>query len=666
MNEVDIITRPGFWEIPGWAIFLVYFGGLIAVGFVVAGIIKSRQLWQAGQPTNAPSEPKKRWSFLLQEALFQKRIKDGILGSRRHFWISWGFVVLFLGTALAVLDWDIGKLIFDKQFLSGKTFYLYKLILDVAGILCLGGLAFAFYRRFVCREERLEASTRFLAITGSLALIIVTGYLVEALRLAAEKPDYAVWSPVGNLIASVFYSDVSREFLVTQHLWMWLFHMTISLIFVGYIPYSYYSHIYKAPTSIYWQKTNPKGELPKIEDIEEQENFGISKFTQFTAKDRLNFDACTECGRCTSVCPVNRAKGPLDPRAIVLSLKKRMNDNYDKLDEPLVPELISQEALLSCTTCGACIEQCPSRIDIVGIINQMRRSISLEQGEFAPGVANVLQNIQSVGNPWGLDPDSRWDWAKDLDLPFAEPGRHYDILYWVGCSGSFDRRSQKIARAMVKILKESHLSFAVMREEMCNAEFARRVGEEYTYQVQCEQNIANLRQYNFSRILCHCPHCFNTIKNEYPQFENGLFNVISHVQFIADQFSSGRFRAQSEELRRLVMHDPCYLSRYNNIVGESRNVLNSIKGLETIDPAECGTKTTCCGAGGGQFWTDGTSHERLNVIRLKALVTDKKSQEICTSCPYCLSMLEAACGTDPAFKDVKVEDIAEIVAKLIK
>jgi Fe-S oxidoreductase len=406
--------------------------------------------------------------------------------------------------------------------------------------------------------------------------------------------------------------------------------------------------------------------LDKIEDIEEQEEFGISKLSQFTWHDRLNFDACTECGRCTAACPVNRAGGELDPRNIIQSLKAKMNGDHNALVEPLTEGTVKKEALFACTACGACVEQCPSRIEIVSVINQMRRSTGMEEGEFAPNVTDALQNIQSVGNPWGLDPDERFDWGKDLDLPFAEPGKHYDILYWVGCSSSYDRRNQKIARAMIKILRASGLSFALMREESCNAELARRVGDEYLFQVQTESNIANLRQYTFSRILCHCPHCFNTLKNEYPQFENGNFNVISHVQFIAEQFSGGRFRGVNKEAIEVALHDPCYYARYNGIVKQPRDIFAKTPGVHAVNPQEWGAKTTCCGAGGGQFWTDTDAPERLNVIRLKAIVADTGVKTVCTSCPFCLSMMDSAKGADNSLKDVVVRDIAEIVAENIE
>lgn len=666
MNGVEIVTRPGFWNIPAWAIIGIYVIGIAACIICALGIRKSYLLWRAGKPYAMDKETKRRWVFFYREGLLQKRIVRKPLGSRLHFWIFWGFVFLFFGTALAVLDWDIGKLIFGKQFLAGGVYYFYKLILDIAGVVCLIGLGMAFYRRFIKEGRQFEKSMRFIYILGSLAVIIITGYIVEALRLAAEQPEHAVWSPVGNFIAQVFYSGMSKEQLEAQHLWIWIFHGLISLAFVALIPATYFSHMYKSPTSIYWQRTKPRGLLEKIDNIEEQESFGISKFGQFSWHDRLNFDACVECGRCTSVCPVNRAGGPLDPREIILSLKKRMEEGYSKSEDILVPDVVSKEALLSCTTCGACVEQCPSRIEIVNTIAQMRRSVGMEEGQFAEGVAKTLQNIQSVGNPWGLDPDERFAWAKDLDIPFAQPGVHYDILYWVGCSASYDKRNQKIARAMIKILRASGLSFAVMAEEMCNAEYARRVGEEYLFQIQTQMNIENLRQYTFSRILAHCPHCFNTLKNDYPEFERGQFNVISHVQFIAEQMDAGRIKASLSEKERIAVHDACYYARYNQIINAPRFDLNKVEGLESVNPKEWGCNTTCCGAGGGQFWTDTDAPERLNVIRLKAIVDTTGCDKVATSCPFCLSMFDSAKSQDKSLSEISISDVAEIIAKNLK
>ncbi|ANU65676.1 heterodisulfide reductase-related iron-sulfur binding cluster [Turicimonas muris] len=664
---MDIVTRPGFWNIPVWAIIAIYVLGLTACVICGLGIYKSYLLWKAGKPFAVDPETKRRWGFIKTEALRQKRITRKPLGSWLHFWIFWGFVFLFFGTVIAVLDWDIGKLIFGQQFLAGGTYYFYKFVLDIAGVVCLIGLGMAFYRRFVKGGKQFEKSGRFLMILGSLALIIITGYIVEALRLAAEKPEYAVYSPIGNFLATVFYSGMSQEQLHSQHFILWLFHGIIALIFVALIPSTYFAHMYKSPTSIYWQKTKPRGNIPRIAEIEEQESFGISKFNQFNWQFRLNFDACTECGRCTAVCPVNRAGGPLDPREIILSLKKTMHGDYKTIDEPLIGNAVSKDALLACTTCGACVEQCPSRIEIGGAIMQMRRSIAMEEGHFAPGVAKTLQNISSVGNPWGLDPDERFKWAEGLDVPFAKEGEHYDLLYWVGCSASYDKRNQKIAKAMIKILKASGLSFAVMQEESCNAELARRVGEEYLFECQTLMNIENLRKYTFSRIVAHCPHCFNTLKNDFPDYEGGKFNVISHVRFIAEQLDAGRLPLVNDGTEEtFAIHDACYLARYNQIINAPRFIIDKIKNLDYVNPKEWGCNTTCCGAGGGQFWSENDKGERLNVIRLKAIVNDTGAKNIATSCPFCLSMFDSAKSQDTSLSEIQLSDIAEIVAKHIK
>ncbi len=658
----EIIARPGFWNVPVWGIVAVYFIGIIAVIMVVLGIFKSYALWRGGKPYPEPSDKAARWKLIYTDALEQKQIRHKPLGSWTHFWIFWGFVFLFFGTVTAVLDWDFGKLVFKHQFLVGDIFIFYKFILDIAGVVCLIGLGMAFYRRFIKQGKQYEKSRRFIYILGSLAIIIITGYLVAALRLAASHPPIAHWSPVANFIANVFYSGMSTESLIRQHTFMWTFHMIISLIFVAMIPATYFAHMYKSPSSIYWKDMGRKGGLPRIHDIEEQEEFGVSRFNQFTWHDRLNFDACTECGRCTAVCPVNRAGGILDPRAIVLSLKKTMLGDYKAIEEPLINNVISAEALLSCTTCGACVEQCPSKIAIVSAIVRMRRSVAMEEGHFAPGVAKTLQNITSVGNPWGLDPDSRLDWAKGLDVPIAEPGQQYDILYWVGCMASYDKRSQKIAKAMVKILKASGLRFAVMQEESCNAELARRVGEEYLFECQTLMNIENLRQYKFTRILCPCPHCYNTIRNDYPEFKGGTFNVISHVQFIAEQMQAGRLKASAIDPEVFAIQDACYLARWNNIVEEPRTILDKIKNVNYVNPEQYGCNTSCCGAGGGQFWTDQDAGRKINLIRLKEIVDSTGNKNVAISCPFCLAMFDSAKAEDKRLTNVVISDVSEIVA----
>lgn len=652
----DMPIRPAFWNIPFWAQVSLYVLGLVAVGICIWGICRCVKLWREGRSERLPGDKKVRLLGLWRDAFLHRRLlktPSGVI----HFAIFWGFLFLFFGTATAVLDWDIGHYLFDMRFLKGNTYLAYKLILDIAGLAAFVGLVAAAVRRFILRKKTLERSWRFIWILSSLAAIIFTGFMVEGLRLASQQPAWAAFSPVGNLFAKVFLEIFTPAQLHGAHLTWWLVHAVAALLFVALIPFTYFGHMFKAPTNIYWRKLTPKGRIEKIENIEEQEEFGISKFDQFTWKQRLDMDACTECGRCSEVCPALRASAPLDPKALVLSLKKRLHHPDDR---QLVGEIVSKEALWSCTTCGACVQACPARLDLPRAIIDMRRHLALEEGDFPPGLTKALQNTQSVGNPWGMDPASRLDWAKDLNLPIAKENEPVEFLYWVGCSASYDRRAQKIARAMVKILRAAGVSFAVMQEERCHGDFARRSGEEYTFQLAAEENIANLRKYQFKRILAHCPHCFNTLKNEYPQFEGGKFEVISHTQLILELIQGGRIKPVLKQPEKIVFHDPCYMARYNNSVGTPRKIFDSIEGLTRVESLQRGKTAMCCGAGGGQMWME-SSTKKINFIRLTDL--RKSASTVAVACPHCLTMFESAMSEDKVLNGMEIEELAEIVAK---
>lgn len=647
--------RPAFWNIPIWAEIGVYIVGLVAAVACVIGICQCIRLWRAGKPLPLPQEKKERFLGLWRDAFMHRRLLK-TPGGLIHFCIFWGFVFLFFGTATAVLDWDIAHYIFDVRLLQGNVYLVYKFILDLAGLFSLIALAVAAWRRFALKGKRLERSWRFAWILTSLALIILTGFIVEGLRLAAQQPEWAVYSPVGYVFSLIFLKMFTPEQLQGAHFTWWLVHGAGALIFVALIPFTFFGHMFKTPANIYWRKLAPKGQLAKIEDIEEQETFGVSDFNQFTWKQRLDFDACTECGRCSEVCPALRSGAPLDPKALVMALKKRLHHPNDKT---LIGEIVSKEALWSCTTCGACMQACPARLDLPSTIVDMRRHMALELGEFPAGLTKALQNTQSVGNPWGMDPASRLDWAKGLNVPVAKENQPVDYLYWVGCSASYDRRAQKIARAMVKILNAAGVSFAVMQEERCHGDFARRSGEEYTFQLAALENIENLHKYQFKRILAHCPHCFNTLKNEYPQFEGGQFDVVSHTQLILELIESGRIKPKLKQAEKVVFHDPCYMARYNNSVGTPRKILDSIEGITRVENLERGKTAMCCGAGGGQMWME-SSTKKINFIRLTDL--RKSASTVAVGCPHCLTMFESAMSDDKVLSGMDIIEFSEIVA----
>ena len=659
----DLPIRPGFWNVPLWGEIAVYVLGLTAVLVLIAGVIRNRHLWRRGAADSHPVADKKARIIEVSTGLFtQKKIRETGAG-RMHAVLAWSFFLLFCGTALATLDWDIGHYVFDNQFLKGGFYLVYKFVLDCAGVAVLLCLGLGALRRW-SRVSRLPGDNRFVIAYVSLAFIILTGFLVEGIRLAATMPAWAAYSPVGHMIAKALLAfGLSEQTLRSIHTWLWSIHGLASLAFIATIPLTYYAHLYRTPAGLLTREEKPVGQLHKIEDIEEQETFGISSFEQFTVRERTAFDACTECGRCTDVCPAVRAGTPLDPRAMIVSLRDRMHmeekvEDADKL--PTLQDIVSRDALWSCTTCGACARACPAGINLPELIVGMRRHQALELGEFPEGAATALENTASVGNPWGLDPYERMDWAKDLDVPVAEPGTHYDVLYWVGCAASYDRRARRVARSMVAILKAAGVNFAVMAEERCHGEFARRLGEEYLYQTAAMENIGNFAQYDFDRILTACPHCFNTLKNEYPTFEDFAWPVISHTVFINDLIRDGRLPGLTAGNTPTVYHDPCYLARINGITEEPRNVLSNV--CSTMrKTVETGANTLCCGAGGGQMWIDRRQDNPVNVIRLKDL-RETQSDCIAVACPHCLTMLESARALTPDAEETKILDIAEIIA----
>ena len=659
----DLPIRPAFWNVPLWGEIGVYVLGIAAVALLVAGIVRNRRLWLRGAEEPHPVKDKKaRLLAVLADVFTQKKIRETRAG-RLHAVLAWGFFLLFCGTALATLDWDVGHYVFDAQFLQGGFYLGYKFVLDCAGVAVLIALALGAARRW-SKGSGLPGDARFVCAYLSLAFIVLTGFLVEGMRLAATLPAWSVYSPVGHLVAQALLAcGLTETGLRAMHTWVWTIHGIASLGFIAAIPLTYYAHVYRTPAGLFTREEKPAGVLRKIDDIEEQETFGVSAFEQFTTRERTAFDACTECGRCTAACPAVRAGTPLDPRALIVSLRERMHLEEKAADPGALAPLdvvVPRDALWSCTTCGACAQACPAGISLPEIIVNMRRHQALEAGDFPEGVANALENTASVGNPWGLDPYERLDWDKDLDVPVAQTGVHYDVLYWVGCAASYDRRARRIARSMVKILKAAGVDFAVMAEERCHGEFARRLGEEYLYQTAAQENIGNFSQYDFERILTACPHCFNTLKNEYPAFEGFAWPVVSHAVFIDELMKTGRLPGVKAEGLRAVYHDPCYLARINGIVDEPRSVLNAVC-AELKSPAESRERTLCCGAGGGQMWIDRHGSDAVNVIRLKDLRA-AGSDTVAVACPHCLTMLESAKAVTKDADDVRISDIAEIVA----
>jgi Fe-S oxidoreductase/nitrate reductase gamma subunit len=654
--------RDTFWNIPGWAQVLLYVGGAVAVAIFVYGVWQRVQLWRAGLPENRFDRIPERVKLVAKHALGQARVLSQAYPGIMHATMFWGFLALFMGTVLATVDYDITLPLFGYKLLKGTFYLVYETVLDLFGLFFVIGLGMAVYRRFVVRPHRVDPTARFANVLLLLFLINVSGFVMEACRLAVVQPAWARWSPVGWALGQVMVGiGMGEGALRATHLTVWLFHAAISLGFIAVIPYSYFSHLVTTPLNIFFSKLGPRGAIRPIENIEEAETLGISKLEEFSWKRRLDFDACLECGRCQDACPAYMAGSALSPKQIIVKLKRHL---HGELPGPIHGSLIQPDELWACTTCMACVQECPAFIDIVDTIIDLRRYLTLSEGALPSTAPQSLQNIQRAGNPWGLPPAERLAWAEGLDVPIMEADKEVEYLYWVGCSASYDKRNQAIARSVVKILKAAGVSFGVMAEERCHAEVGRRLGEEYLYQTVQQENVEAIKQYRFKKVITHCPHCFNTIKNEFPQF-GGDYDVLHHSVVINELIASGRITPRKRLDATLAFHDSCYLGRYNGIMDAPRQVARSVPGLRVVEPPRSRERGLCCGGGGGHMWMEIPAEKRVNIIRVEELL-GAKPDVIGTACPFCLAMVDLGRKVKEAEATVQVKDISELVAESLE
>jgi Fe-S oxidoreductase/nitrate reductase gamma subunit len=661
MPPYDVPFRDTFWNVPAWAQFLLYALSFVAIGVFGLGLWSRIALWREGKPENRFDRLPDRVRLLVRHVLLQGRTLSQRYPGVMHALMFWGFCVLFLGTVLATIDYDIA-LPLGFKLLKGPFYLFYELSLDAFGLFFVLGLSIALWRRFVERSKRIDPTPHFAFVLTLLLLINVTGFVLEACRLAVVQPWWGPYSFVGWALGRGFLAlGMTESALRGLHLGTWLFHFTISFAFIALIPYTYLVHLITTPLNTFFAKLRPFGELQPIPNIEEAESLGVSRLEEFSWKRRLDFDACTMCGRCQAVCPAYLAGTPLNPKQIILKLRGLMHHPDGKA---IHGETITPGELWACTTCGACVEACPAFIDILDTIVDLRRYLSLSEGAL-PGTAGMsLQNMQRAGNPWGLAPGDRLAWTEGLEVPRLAEAREVEYLYWVGCSASYDRRNQSIARSVVKILKAAGVSFAVMAEEKCNGDAARRLGEEYTYQTLATENVENLKRYRFRTVITACPHCFNTLGNEYRQF-GGEFRVVHHSVVIADLIRQGRLRLTRPREELVTYHDSCYLGRFNGIYEAPRESIRAIPGLRLVEMARSRNKGLCCGGGGGHMWMEVRGERRINEIRVEEVLTTE-ARTVATACPFCMAMVDLGRKVKGAEERLAVKDISELVAEALE
>lgn len=693
-------TRPITWNVGEMAVAAMYVLMVVQALLLGYGATRRYLMWRRGKPFGPITNVGQRLGKALAVTfLHQRLIRRGyVYGGLMHLFIFWGFLVLFIGTLIVLLEADIARPYFGVSFYNGTFYVVYKLVINLFGLLFIVGLLMAVWRRYGQHLPKFQRSLSDDAVVlGLLLWLGVSGFLVQALRLAATQDPAAPVHWVSYPIALALW-QVDPAVLRAGHATLWWLHMLSNTALIAYIPLSKLFHMFTGPANVFMRATEPRWASAGIANIEEQEHFGADKLGDFSWKQLLNVDACMRCGRCLDFCPTFTTGKPLKPRQLVVEVSAYMArqgamragvagalpseagmrgheltapGEPSLVDVPVVANLIgdvvSPEEIWDCTTCRACMEQCPVLIEHVPLITELRRNLVLEQSSFPQELQVLFNNLERNGNPYSFPASTRADWAQPLgvrQLAEVADSSTLEVLYWVGCMSSFDARTQKVAAALVKILQAAGVEFAILgREEACCGDPARRAGNEYLYQILAQQNTETLNGYKPKRIVASCPHCFNTIKNEYPEF-GGRFEVVSHGQLIEELIAAGRLELPADAARApdgFAYHDPCYLGRYNGIYEAPRDVLRHTEGGFTELP-RCRDQSFCCGAGGARAFMEEKRGTRISHNRLNEAIATQASG-VAVACPFCVTMFEDGVKGLDVEETFAVRDVAELVAE---
>ena len=669
-------SREIFWNIQLGGI--VYLLGFLVIAVACYGLYQRLRLWRLGSNDDRLSNLGSRvrtFVATMGDGLWHRRIVRDRYAGLMHLLIFGGFGLLLMGPFLDFMSEHV------VHFMKGNVYLGVSLLLDVGGLLVLAGVGVAAYRRYVVRPARLDNLLDDALTLTLLAVIIVTGFAVEGARIAATElqthPEWSVWSPAGFVFAKAF-SVLGEDAVLTLHRGLWWSHMLISFGAMGYVflSFSKLTHIIASPLNMFLKSTDGKGVLKPIEITETVETFGASKIQDLTWKDLLDLDACTRCGRCQEVCPSYLTGKALSPKKLIQELKAHLAEQGPALLRhkgdgegvadacPLVDGVVSEDELWACTTCAACEEACPVHVEPISKIVAMRRNLVLEQGKIAGSAMSSLRSVQDRGHPWKGAAASRMDWTNGLHVKPLSSNGTSGILFWVGCTAAVQERGMNIPVSLMKILSAAGVNVGLLgHEESCCGHFARRLGDEYLFQCQAKQNIETLQRYHVKKIVTICPHCYHTLKDEYPQF-GGDFEVVHHTELILQLITEGRLKF-SRELNKVVAYqDPCYLGRYHEIYEAPRKILAAIPGIKVVEMAHCRSESLCCGAGGGRMWMEEEPSQRVSGLRMKdALAT--KADMVITACPFCMQMFEDAGKGLDLEKPMEVLDLVELLERAV-
>jgi Fe-S oxidoreductase/nitrate reductase gamma subunit len=682
-KESQTVRREVYGNIP--TPFKVAFYTTLPVLFLAGAWLFSLRVqnWERGTPddrSTTPKNVKRRMADFRAGVYMQTLMRDSAAGLM-HSLMYFGFIGLFAVTTVL----EINHLLPNSwKFLYGKAYKGYAAFGDLAGVMFTVGILWAIWRRYVQKVYRIRIKTRAEdgIVLGTLLILGLSGFLAEAARIAVvDRPDFEKFAFVGYPLSALF-DGMTASAGRTTHQVIWVVHVLSFFGFLIITPVTKLRHMFTSPLNMYLKdRPRPKGAMRPMPNLMETslESFGASTVEDFTWKQLLDTDACTMCGRCTAVCPAHATGKPLDPREIVLKVGTVMSltgpnhggpgsvspplsiDKEITVSSSSVFERITAEEVWACTTCKACDENCPVNIEILDKILDMRRYLSLMESNFPAELGNAYRSMENTGNPWGLGGHERAKWTEKVPgVKVVEAGSPIDseYLYWVGCAGAFDDKNQKVTIATAKLLQRAGIDFAILGPgESCTGDPARRSGNEYLFQMLGAQNVETLNGMGVKKVITQCPHCFNTLKNEYPQI-GGNYEVVHHAQFLEWLISSKKLDLTGATLEeRVVYHDSCYLGRHNDIYAAPRKVLGSLRGIELVEAPRNGTKGMCCGAGGGRMWMEETTGTKVNDERSRELIATGATR-VATACPFCYVMMDDGVKGHGKGDEVLVQDIS--------
>lgn len=666
----------------GRIIYVLLF--LFAIGFFCRNAYRLFALLCLGRWENRYDRLFDRFKNMVAYAFGQLRVIQTPYGFN-HFLIFWGFMTLLLMNTEFLVSGLFPQ--FTFAFLGEYIYGPLLVLTEIMSIVVLISVVVAAARRIFFRPAYIDPTFDAFFILSLIALLMVFYFGYHAGEIFLNETEWDGWMPVSKALAGTFASTDSAHFWKS---FSWWIHAIVLLVFLNYLPYSKHLHVLTAIPNCFFRAFSFVRTVPRL-TFEQGEEFGISKITQFSWKGLLDFISCTECGRCQEACPANATGKLLNPKEMIHQGKYNLFENgndllatrrFDTLapapDDaalrvPLIGgdrrDSVAEQALWACTTCGACMMECPVFIEHVPKIVEMRRHLVMEQSKFPDELLTFFENSEQRFNPWGIAPTDRTKWTQDLDIPLVqdlvEQDKKIDYLFYVGCSGAYDSRSRSISVAMSRILKAAGVTWGILgNEEKCCGDSLRRLGNEYVFEKIAADNIATFNKYGIQRVVTCCPHGYSTLKNDYRQY-GAEFEVIHHSELIAQFIREGKIKLSPKANGRTVYHDSCYLGRYNDIYEAPRNVLRSAcGGVEPMEMERTGRKSFCCGAGGGRMWMEELEGKRIYLDRTQEALKTNPST-IAVACPFCMTMFEDGVKEEGVQDKVQVKDIAEIVAEAL-